>query len=139
MSNELPSLIADAGPLATEVQPSDPIDVKKKLDGAALTIGKATVRHLKEMYPEALFAVTKNAARSLARFVRNRINTVTFPLLEHARRVDEERSHSRQVIADLRRRLAEAEASGSARPRQHQEEDGPSAPPRTSANGVPKT
>lgn len=54
---------------------------KKALDDLARMIGRSAVNHLKDMYPEAMAAVTKNAERSLTNHVRNEINYRMKPLL----------------------------------------------------------
>jgi hypothetical protein len=56
--------------------------VKRALDEVARKIGRSSVNHLKEMYPDALAAVTKNAEVSLTNHVRNAINHHMRPLLE---------------------------------------------------------
>jgi hypothetical protein len=45
-------------------------------------IGRSAVNHLKEMYPDALSAVTKNAEISLTNHVRNNINDAMRPILK---------------------------------------------------------
>ncbi len=65
---------------------SNPLDIeprlKKAMDDLARTIGRSAVNHLKEMYPEALAAVTKNAEVSLTNHVRNQINAHMRPVLD---------------------------------------------------------
>jgi hypothetical protein len=56
--------------------------VKRALDEVARKIGRSSVNHLKDMYPDALAAVTKNAEVSLTNHVRNAINYHMRPLLE---------------------------------------------------------
>lgn len=46
----------------------------KILDTHARKIGRSAVNHLKEMYPEAMAAVTKTAEISLTNHIRNEIN-----------------------------------------------------------------
>lgn len=54
---------------------------KKELDKLARSIGRGAVNHLKDMYPDALKAVTKTAEVSLTNHVRNEINHHVRPLL----------------------------------------------------------
>lgn len=66
--------------------PALPLDLdaegKKLLDQIAKDIGRSAVNHLKQMYPEALAGVTKNAEISLTNHVRNQINHHMRPLVE---------------------------------------------------------
>jgi len=64
--------------------PSVPIAeaiLKRALDELAREIGRDAVNHLKQMYPAALDAVTKNAETSLTNHIRNNINHHMKPLL----------------------------------------------------------
>lgn len=63
--------------------PAEDIDtrMKKALDDLARSIGRSAVNHLKEMYPDALKAVTKTAEVSLTNHVRNNINHHMKPVL----------------------------------------------------------
>lgn len=56
--------------------------VKKALDDLARKIGRSAVNHLKDMYPEALASVTKNAEISLTNHVRNQINFEMQPIVK---------------------------------------------------------
>jgi hypothetical protein len=58
--------------------------LRQALDEIARSIGRAAVNHLKEMYPAALDAVTKNAEVSLTNFIRNRINFEMRPVIDVA-------------------------------------------------------
>jgi len=49
---------------------------------STMRANRTPVNHLKEMYPAALAAVTRNAEVSLANHVRNAINHHMRPLLE---------------------------------------------------------
>lgn len=81
MSNGLPSVTTHFH--LPEV-PKDDLDkrAKKALDKLARSIGRAAVNHLKEMYPDALKAVTKTAEISLTNHIRNDVNYNIRPLLE---------------------------------------------------------
>jgi hypothetical protein len=63
--------------------PKDDLETraKKELDKLARSIGRAAVNHLKEMYPDALKAVTKTAELSLTNHIRNDVNHHIRPLL----------------------------------------------------------
>ena len=63
--------------------PAEDIDarIKRELDNLARSIGRDAVNHLKEMYPAAMTAVTKNAEISLTNHVRNQINHHMKPVL----------------------------------------------------------
>ena len=55
--------------------------LKIALDELAREIGRDAVEHLKQMYPDALKVVTKNAEVSLTNHIRNNINYRMKPVL----------------------------------------------------------
>ena len=65
-------------PTPNDIEPR----LKKALDDLARSIGRSAVNHLKEMYPDALAAVTRNAETSLTNHVRNNINHHMKPVLD---------------------------------------------------------
>lgn len=56
-------------------------ELRRALDDVARKIGRPSVNHLKEMYPNALAAVPKTAEVSLTNFFRNRINLEMRPVV----------------------------------------------------------
>jgi hypothetical protein len=80
MSNGLPAITT---PWHMPKVPKDDLETraKKELDKLARSIGRAAVNHLKEMYPDALKAVTKTAELSLTNHIRNDVNYHIRPLL----------------------------------------------------------